>query len=127
MNNSSIAPGEPIFTINVKGKCLKIVYYQGLGGAFQFFSSDKRLYEYIHNQTENAFFDSVFIDTDEKDTFILNTALVSPSCYFEWEKTPESHLRHLFDFFLPIIQKFIADALTGELDNVVNIEDIEEE
>ena len=25
MNNSSIAPGEPIFTINVKGKCLKII------------------------------------------------------------------------------------------------------
>ena len=97
MSTSTIAPGDPIFTIQVKGKCLKIVYYQGLGGAFQF------------------------------DTFILNTALVSPSCYFEWEKTPKSHLRHLFDFFLPIIQKFIADALTGELDNVVNIEDIEEE
>lgn len=127
MNNSSIAPGEPIFTINVKGKCLKIVYDQRLGGAFQFFSSDKRLHEYIHNQTENAFYDSVFIDPDEKDTFILNAALVSPSCFFEWEKTPESHLLHLFDFFLPIILKFITDALTGELNNVVNIEDIEEE
>ena len=32
-----------------------------------------------------------------------------------------------YNLIIPIIQKFIADALTGELDNVVNIEDIEEE
>ena len=31
------------------------------------------------------------------------------------------------NLIIPIIQKFVADALTSELDNVVNIEDIEEE
>ena len=32
-----------------------------------------------------------------------------------------------YNLIISIIQKFIAGALTGELDNVVNIEDIEEE
>ena len=40
-------------------------------GSFFLFSADKRLYEYIHNHTEEAFCDAVFFEPEEKNTYIL--------------------------------------------------------
>ena len=95
------------------GKYKLIVIYNKLqGGLYSCFSSDKRMYEYIQNNLEEAFADTIRYEGD--NSFILNVASTENFGYFDWKNAKDILDRQLH-IFMPIIQKFMVDALTDNL------------
>lgn len=95
------------------GKYKLIVIYNKLqGGLYSFFSSDKRMYEYIQNNLEEAFVDAIRYKGES--TFILNVASTENFGAFDW-KNAEDILDRQLNLFMPIIQKFMVSALTETL------------
>jgi hypothetical protein len=96
------------------GKYKLIVIYNKLqGGLYSCFSSDKRMYEYIQNNLEEAFVDA--IKYEGNNTFILNISSTENFGAFDWKNAKEL-LERQFRMFMPIIQKFMVDALTDSLE-----------
>ena len=104
---------EPICTIEVKGKKLHVFYNKQYRGLYSFFSSDGRVEEYINNNIENAFFEA--INTEEDGTYSLNIASILNFGAFEWKNAGDILHRQL-NIFMPIIQKFVEEAVAERLE-----------
>lgn len=91
---------------------LVIIYDKQQFGLFSFFSSDKRVGDYIFNNTESAFYEA--IKEHSPGIYVLNIASVENFGAFDW-KNAKDLLNKQLQIFMPIIQKFMADALTDSL------------
>lgn len=108
-----------ITQITVKDKTLVVFYDQLEYGLFNKFSSDNDIRNYISTNLKEAFEESVF---KKKNTpYFLNIASVEKLGSFEW-KGNKLHLNNLLSIYMPIIQKFIADALSNSLQVPLNEE-----
>lgn len=98
--------------VTVKNKTLVVFYDQLEYGLFSKFSSDNDVKDYINNNLEEAFDSAVF--KKKNAPYFLNIASVEKLGAFKWEGN-KLHLNTLLGIYMPIIQKFIADALSNSL------------
>lgn len=98
--------------ITVKNKTLIVFYDQLEYGLFRMFSSDKEVKKYIIDNIYEAFNNAVF--KKKNAPYFLNIASVERLGAFKWEDN-KLHLNSLLATYMPIIQKFIADATTNTL------------
>ena len=105
--------------VTVKDKTLIVFYDQLEYGLFCKFSSDKDVKDYITNNIEEAFNNAIF--KKKNAPYFLNIASVEKLGAFEW-KGNKLHLNKLLSIYMPIIQKFIVDALSGSLQVPLNEE-----
>lgn len=101
-----------LWEVKVKDKTLKVVYDKRISGLHEYFSSDKRIREYIHNNTEEALYTA--INCLENNNFILNIASTMDFGAFSW-KNNRVLLCDQLECFYPIINKFIELTITEEL------------
>jgi len=100
---------DVMYEIVAGKKKLSVIYNKMYGGLHMFFSADSRMYDYIHNHTEEAFYDAI-VDI-ENGEYVLNIASTMNFGAFEW-KSEKMLLESQLNIFMPIIQKFMFDALT---------------
>lgn len=110
MDSSSI-----ISQITIKDKVLIIFYDQLVYGLFSKFNTDDEVKTYIEESLENAFQESIL--KKNNSPYLLNIASTEKFGAFPWEGGwPKQYLNKQLSIFMPIIQKFIADALTDKLE-----------
>ena len=108
-----------ITQVTVKDKTLVVFYDQLEYGLFSKFYSDNEVKNYIDSDLKEAFSNAVF---KKKNTpYFLNIASVEKLGSFEW-KDNGKHLNRMLSIYMPIIQKFIVDALSGSLQVPLNEE-----
>lgn len=107
--------GEELFTIEVNGKKLTVYFgyqgedYENLNGGFR---SDKEVAKFISDDLDMAY--RYAIGVHEKDSFLLDIDTIECFGNFSWEDGwPKSLLNQQLTTYMPIIQKFIADAVTN--------------
>lgn len=98
--------------ITVKDKTLIVFYDQLEYGLFCKFSSDKDVKDYIHNNLEEAFNNAIF--KKKNAPYFLNIASVEKFGIFQLSEN-KTHLNRQLSVYIPIIQKFITDALSNSL------------
>ena len=103
---------ENICTLKIGEYQLSIIYNKLEYGLYTFFSSDKRMKSYVENHLEQAFQDA--LNYEGNNTFILNIASIQNFGMFEW-KGMKNLLNAQLSIFMPIIQKFIEEAITQNL------------
>lgn len=94
-------------------KTLIVFYDQMEYGLFNLFSSNSEIETFIKEDIDTAFNKAVFKKKD--GPYFLNIASVEKLGAFSWNAFTKSHLNHLLAIYMPIIQKFIADARTGTI------------
>lgn len=102
-----------ITQVTVKDKTLVVFYDQSEYGLFSKFSSDGEVGEYIRRDIDIAFNNAVF--KKRNAPYFLNIASTQSMGAFPWDDFTKSHLNHLLLIYMPVIQKFIADARTDTL------------
>lgn len=103
---------NPICTLEVNGKKLFVIYSKRHYGLYSLFSADKRMYQYIQDNREDAFYSA--IDAKDSNNYVLNIASTNDFGYFEW-KNNITLLNYQLDIFAPIIQMFITEATAERL------------
>ena len=103
---------EILYSIKAGNASLNIIYDKMEYGLYSLFSSDERMEKYICENVETAFYDSICKQEDE--TFLLNIASTEDFSFFEW-KHAKNLLQRQLGMFMPVIEKFMEDALTGTL------------
>jgi hypothetical protein len=81
-------------------------------GLHQLFTSDVEMKDYILQDTEKAFYSAINMQDDY--VFSLNIASAEDFGAFDLENAKDLLNKQLL-IFIPIIQKFIVDALTDTL------------
>lgn len=95
------------------GKYRLLLLYDKRGnGLHNFFSSDERVANYIKRDIDAAFYDAIKGYSDY--VYVLNIASVENFGAFEWKNAKDILDRQL-RIFMPIIQKFMVDALTDNI------------
>lgn len=77
--------------------------------------ADEGIREYVPNNVETAFYQAI----DKYDEYIYVLNIATQECFgrFSWTKGwPKDLLNQQLNTFMPIIQKFMADALTDSLE-----------
>lgn len=92
---------------------LLLMYDKDLEGLHRLFTSDKKMKDYILQNIDEAFQSAVKIQ--DEYVLMLNIASTENFGAFDW-KHAEGILNTQLYIFMPIIQKFIADALTDRLE-----------
>lgn len=88
---------------------LLLIYDKKSEGLHQLFTSEAEIKDYILQDTEKAFYSAIKIQNEY--VFSLNIASTEDFGAFDWENAKELLNKQLL-IFMPIIQKFIVDALT---------------
>lgn len=91
---------------------LLLIYDKQSEGLHQLFTSDVEMGDYILQDTEKAFYSAIKMQNEY--VFSLNTASTENFGAFNW-KDAKDLLSKQLQIFMPIIQKFMADALTDTL------------
>lgn len=89
-----------------------IIYDKEKYGLHQLFPSDDMIEKYVQSNLIDAFNNAVAIY--KEGIYLLNIASVENFGAFEW-KNAKDILDKQLKIFMPIIQKFMADALTNSL------------
>lgn len=107
--------GEELFTIEVNGKKLNVYFgYQGENGKRIHGDSysDEEVPKFISDDLDWAF--RCAIGMDGKNSYFLDISTWECFGNFSWEDGwPKSLLNQQLTTYMPIIQKFIADAVTN--------------
>lgn len=105
---------NPLYTITVKDIQLQVIYDKREMGLYRFFSADSRMYDYVQNSIDKAFYDAVYKVSPTE--YCLNIASVEDFSTLDL-KNERAFLEGQLTIFMPIIQRFMVYALTGLLDN----------
>ena len=89
-----------------------IIYDKEKYGLHQLLPSDDKMQKYIQLNLSDAFNDAVILY--QEGIYLLNIASVETFGAFDWKNTKDILDRQL-KIFMPIIQKFMVDALTDSL------------
>lgn len=105
------------FYLQLQNKKLIIVYSQSYPYLGSTFKSDEELATYILKDVESAYYKGIERVSD--NTFVLNIASKESLGYFfgkegRWEYA--SLLNNMLTIFMPIIQKFMIEAVSGHID-----------
>ena len=98
-----------IYTIQIKGKCLTVVYDKRRDGLYNYFSSDERIEDFIHKNLEEAF--NLAIEVLDEEHFVLNIASTQDLGAIKWSRE-KVFLNKQLEMFQSIIQKFIIDVIS---------------
>ncbi len=101
-----------LFTISVGQYKLLILYDKTQDGLYQYFSSDSRMKEYISSHLSEAFLSALHYH--DEGSYILNIASTEDLGAFDW-KNERGFLSRQLHIFMPIMQEFILNAITGWL------------
>lgn len=105
---------EEVATITSNGKQLNVIYSKMKYGLYTFFSSDEGLAEYITREPEKAFLEAV--SEDDEGICWLNIASTENFGYFEHWSGMSTLLNRQLTAFMPVVQKFIEYAATGQFE-----------
>lgn len=104
---------EILYRVEAGGYILYVIYDKLLWGLYRCFSSDERVGDYVYEYTEDAFSEAIRIY--DANSFVLNIASVLDFGAFVDNIPDKSIIDSQLNIFMPIIQKFMVDALTGSL------------
>lgn len=108
------------FRLSLLGKANRLIHLDVVcedngkyDGLWNIFRNSERLREYINNHTEEACREAIC--NIEEDHYVLNCQAHEPIFFASEERWLEDQ-GNMIITFLPIIQKFMGDALAGTLD-----------
>lgn len=104
---------EILYRVKAKDVTLYIIYDKGKWGLHVIFDDDENILDYVFKNTKEAF-DKALLKQDEH-SYILNIASTEDFGAFENGIPDKSILNYQIKSFMPIIQKFMVDALTDNL------------
>lgn len=103
----------------VRNMRLVITYDKQQQGLHHFFSTDEEIRDFIANDPKRAF--SQAVCAHSSDILVLNIASTENYGAFEWEQMP-GLLEKQLSIFMPVVQKFIEYAATGQFEVRVTID-----
>ena len=104
---------EILYRVKAKDVTLYIIYDKGKWGLHELFNDDEAVLDYVCKNTQEAYEKALIKHNGY--SYILNVASTEDFGAFENDIPDKSLLDYQLSIYMPLIQKFMLDALTDSL------------